>query len=186
MPKSISPSHLDTILWLRQITISSESSLERLFELSFTSEPERISILKCEIAAQLEEIKAFESMINLLRNHLAKPIYHAAAISMPHQVRDLLETAEALLPTGKPYGELLPYIGESLLNLDDGVDLIINVAPSGCMVSTMGGILLPIVKDHSSNRNGHMQTLFSQNGEIDEEAIVFALLKRMEPLGYYR
>ena len=104
---------------------------------------------------------------------------------MPHPVARILDRAEELLPTGKPYGELLPYVGDSIEKLEEGIDLILNLAPAGCMVSTMGGVMHPLVLNHAGKPHAHMQTILSQNGEVDHEAVEFALLKQMGPECFY-
>ena len=139
-----------------------------------------------EIAGHQAEIRDHESTIRTLRDHLAGPLYRAARLPVPHPVRKALDRGEELLPTGKPYGELIPYIGESLEKLRHGTDLILNIAPAGCMVATMGGVLHPVVLHHAKRPDAQMATVLSQDGEVDRELIEFALLKQMGPERYYR
>ena len=54
-------------------------------------------------------------------------IYTSTGIAMHHSLSDGLDAAESIMPTGKLYGKLLPYIGESLHKLRDGSDLILNI-----------------------------------------------------------
>ncbi len=155
-------------------------------ELRFIEDPAVRRRIEREIAGHQAEIREHESTIRALRDHLARPLYRAARRPLPHPVRNALKRAEELLPTGKPYGELLPYIGESLEKLEAGADLILNVAPAGCMVATMGGVMHPIILAHAGRPEAQMATVLSQDGEVDRELIEFALLKQMGPERYYR
>jgi len=155
-------------------------------ELAFTSGFSRRRELKRHIRKNLYSIAEMKRKIQVLRRVLAAPLYKSAGIAMPQLSSDNLDLAESIIPTGKPYGELLPYIGESLHKLREGFDLILNIAPSGCMVSTMGGIIHPIILDRSGKPDAHMQTLLSQNGEIDTDTISIALLKKMGPELFYQ
>ena len=130
----------------------------------------------------IEELK--ENVHNL-RKILAKPLYDAARLSFPHPMVDVLDTSLPILPTLKPYGELAPYIGECIMQLQEGVDLILNVAPEGCMVSAMGEMLTPQIFEKSQSQNGRIQYLFSLNGEIDQELLKLALLKTRGPERFY-
>jgi activator of 2-hydroxyglutaryl-CoA dehydratase/predicted nucleotide-binding protein (sugar kinase/HSP70/actin superfamily) len=155
-------------------------------ELMFSSGFRRKRELKRQIRKNLYSITKMKRKIQVLRRVLAAPLYKSAGIAMPPLSSDNLDLAESIIPTGKPYGELLPYIGESLHKLREDFDLILNIAPSGCMVSTMGGIIHPIILDKSDRPDAHMQTLLSQNGEIDSDTINIALLKKMGPELFYR
>lgn len=155
-------------------------------ELRFNQDPALRQRIEREIAGHQAEIREHESTIRTLRDHLAGPLYRAARLPLPHPVSKALARGEELLPTGKPYGELIPYIGESLEKLRDGTDLILNIAPAGCMVATMGGVLHPVVLHHANRPDAQMATVLSQDGEIDRELIEFALLKQMGPERYYR
>ena len=115
-----------------------------------------------------------------LRHLIAKPLYRAAGLEMPHAASDYLQAAREVLPTLRPFGELAPYLGEVIENLRHGADLILNVAPTSCMVSTMSQVFTPRLKIAGSGE-GHVQPLFSADGEINEELLSLALLKSMGP-----
>jgi hypothetical protein len=155
-------------------------------ELRFTGDPAVRRRLEAEIAAHRAGIREQESTVRLLRDRLARPLYAAARIPLPHPVKGALERAGELLPTGKPYGELLPYVGESLERLQAGTDLILNLAPAGCMVATMGGVMHPLLLAHAGRPGARMATVLTQDGEVDRDLIEFALLKQMGPERYYR
>nr|VFJ44148.1 MAG: BadF/BadG/BcrA/BcrD ATPase family protein [Candidatus Kentron sp. DK] len=120
-----------------------------------------------------------------LRRLLAAPLYRAGGVPMPEPMSEILETAREILPNLHPQGELAPYVGEALIQLRQGTDLFLNVAPEGCMVSTMGETLTPRIMAACPNATGRIQHLFSNDGEIDTELLVAALLKGMGPGGYY-
>jgi hypothetical protein len=111
-------------------------------------------------------------------------MYKAAGIPMPHAMQDVFAKARPVLPTLQPYGELVPFIGEAMLQLNDGVDLFLNAAPEGCMVSSMGEILSPEIL-RSAPQKSRVQHLFSTEGEVDEDVLRLALLKVMGPERYY-
>ncbi|MEW5966148.1 MAG: acyl-CoA dehydratase activase-related protein [Pseudomonadota bacterium] len=119
-----------------------------------------------------------------LRHLLAAPLYRAARLPMPPAAHHLLEEARELLPTLRPAGELPIYAGEALEALRGGADLFLNVAPNGCMVSSMGEALGPALA-HAAG-GGRIQPLFSADGEVNEELLGLAVLKVLGPEGYYR
>ncbi|MCP4133467.1 MAG: hypothetical protein GY754_21035 [bacterium] len=132
-----------------------------------------------------------EKSIFNFRNRLARPMYKAAGLDMPHAMKKVFAAARAVIPTFKPFGELVPYSGETVLNLQDGVDVVFNVAPEGCMVSSMGQTLTPKIMDEGNKGKGKkdnsiVQNLSSNEGEIEEEILQLALLKVMGPERYYR
>jgi hypothetical protein len=96
---------------------------------------------------------------------------------MPPPPRELLHAARAVLPTLRPHGELALYVGEALIELRGGVDLVLNLAPSGCMVSSMGEVLTPAILRAAGGAGGRIQSLFSADGGIDDELLEVALLK---------
>ena len=120
-----------------------------------------------------------------LRRLIAAPLYRAAGLPMPEPMSEVLQTAKEILPNLHPQGELAPYVGEALIQLRQGADLFLNVAPEGCMVSTMGETLTPRIMAACPDATGRIQHLFSNDGEIDTELLVTALLKGMGPSGYY-
>jgi len=106
---------------------------------------------------------------------------------MPVAAGSAMRLTRELLPTLRPLSEIATYAGEVIDDLRHGTDLVLNVGPTGCMVSTMGEVLTPaIVHAAGSDRHGRVQHLFSADGEIDEELLMLALLKTMGPEQYYR
>ena len=116
--------------------------------------------------------------ISNLRNILARPLYDAAGVAMPHPMSDVYKAAEAVIPTAKPYGELVPFVGEAILRCRENVDLILNLSPEGCMVSGMGDMLIPSITAQVGKTNQTaIVSLFSREGEVQEEQLRIALLK---------
>jgi predicted nucleotide-binding protein (sugar kinase/HSP70/actin superfamily) len=105
---------------------------------------------------------------------------------MPPATSQILEVSRELLPTYRPIGELAPYIGEALAGLRHGVDVVLNVAPNGCMVSTMGEVMTPSIMHTADVGSGRIQTLLSSEGDIDAEALTLAVLKATGPQRYYQ
>lgn len=130
--------------------------------------------------------KDTERTIGNFRNILAAPLYKAAGLPMSHPMKKVFAAAKSVLPTFKPFGELVPYTGETILNIRDGVDLVLNVAPEGCMVSSMGQLLTPKIVSEGGNPAAMVQNLFSMDGEINEEILQLVILKILGPEGYYR
>jgi hypothetical protein len=122
----------------------------------------------------------------LLRRVLAQPLYRAVGIPMPHPMASVLETSKQIMPTLRPAGELGPYVGEALIKLREGVDFFLNVAPEGCMVSSMGEVLTPRILQEVGASRGQVQNLFSSEGDVDEELLTLALLKTLGPVQYYQ
>jgi activator of 2-hydroxyglutaryl-CoA dehydratase/predicted nucleotide-binding protein (sugar kinase/HSP70/actin superfamily) len=120
------------------------------------------------------------------RNVLAAPLYNAAGIEMPHQIKNLFSTAKPVLPTFKPTGELVPFVGEAITQLNDGTDLVLNVAPEGCMVALMGEMLGTKIMELVSNKNARIQHLFTAEGEINEELLRLSLLRLLGPEKFYQ
>jgi predicted nucleotide-binding protein (sugar kinase/HSP70/actin superfamily) len=93
---------------------------------------------------------------------------------------EVYEAARPIISTGKPYGELVPFVGEAVLKCREGVDLILNVAPQGCMVSGMGEMLIPSIMEEGGGRGmTTIASLFSRDGEVDEEQLRLALLRSL-------
>jgi predicted nucleotide-binding protein (sugar kinase/HSP70/actin superfamily) len=105
---------------------------------------------------------------------------------MPAPISQMIEASRELLPTYRPIGELAPYIGETLVELRHGTDVVLNVAPSGCMVSIMGEVLTPSIMHAQDVGPGRIQTLLSAEGDIDREALTLAVLKATGPQRYYQ
>lgn len=122
----------------------------------------------------------------LLRHALAGPLYRAAGLELPVAMPVVLDRAGAVIPTRRPGGELVPYVGEALIKLRAGYDLVLNVAPEGCMVSTMGEALTPRIAASAPGADGRIQHLFSQQGDLDEELLALVLLKTLGPERFYR
>lgn len=140
------------------------------------------------IAKGQKEIRKYKQTIWLLRSIFAAPLYRAAGLPMPHPMSDVLEHAKLVLPTLKPHGELAPYSGEAIVKFEEGVDLFLNIAPEGCMVSSMGELLTePILAKTKKCRKSRarIQSLFSLDGEINVEVLHSALLKILGPEKFY-
>ncbi len=146
-------------------------------------ERKRITHYKRKKQARLVGLKAVH---HILRNILAKPLYQAADLEIPEAMPKLLKTAESVIVTKRPGGELVPYVGEAVMKLRKGYDLVLNVAPEGCMVSSMGEAITPGIHAAVPKAKGKIQHLFSQQGDVDEELISLALLKTIGPERYYR
>ncbi len=133
-----------------------------------------------ERAGRERIIRDTERTISGLRNLLARPLYAAAGVEMPHPMAEVYAAARPIIPTGKPYGELVPFVGEAVLRCREGVDLILNVAPQGCMVSGMGEMLIPsILEEGGGNGRTTIAALSSRDGEVDEEQLRLALLRAL-------
>ena len=122
----------------------------------------------------------------LLRHAVAGPLYRAAGLKLPVAMPMVLDRAGDVIPTRRPGGELVPYVGEALIKLRAGYDLVLNVAPEGCMVSSMGEVLTPRIAASAPNAGGRIQHLFSQQGDLDAELLALALLKTLGPERFYR
>ncbi len=122
----------------------------------------------------------------ILRRIIAAPLYRAASLDMPDPVSKVLDIGEQVITTKRPGGELVPYIGEAVMKLRKGYDLVLNVAPEGCCVSSMGEAITPGIYNAVPDAHGKVQHLFSQQGDVDDELIALALLKTIGPERYYR
>ena len=141
--------------------------------------------IKRKIREKKKYKKELRSSINNVRNILAAPLYKSAGVAMPPPLLDAFEKTKRVIPTLKPVGELCPYVGETILQLQHGTDLVLNVAPEGCMVSSMGEMLTPVIMDEGNNPGARIQHLFSNEGEINEDILGLALLKTLGPEKYY-
>ncbi|MGD9255989.1 MAG: hypothetical protein PVF23_09505, partial [Chromatiales bacterium] len=157
-------------------------NLEALQHADQAASRKKLKALRRDQQKRLFGLKALQF---LLREVLARPLYRSANLRMPESMETILDVAGTVIPTKRPHGELLPYVGEALLKLRDGYDLVLNVAPEGCMVSSMGEAISPGINAAAPEANGKIQHLFSQQGDIDRELIALALLKTIGPERYY-
>ncbi len=130
------------------------------------------------LAVERGAIRAAQSMGATLRRRVARPLYEAAGVPLPDSPRHLLDTAKEILPTLRPAGELGLYIGEVLTELRAGVDIFLSIAPTGCMVTSMGEVMTPKLQEAGA---GRIQSLFSADGDIDEELLSLSLLRALGP-----
>ena len=135
-----------------------------------------------EVAARCRRVAVLRF---LLRHWLAAPLYRAAKLAMPVPAAQTMAVAREVLPTLRPQGELGPYVGEALLAMRGGVDLLLNVAPGGCMVSAMAEVLTPKLLAARTGGGGSIQHLFSTEGEVDEALLTQAVLKALGPQAYF-
>lgn len=161
--------------------------LELILEFNIIEAGEKIMLSKdgIYITNTKKEISKQRFLVNVLRNLLAKPLYKAAQVELPEAMDKVLENSKVLLPSLKPEGELPPYIGEAILKMKKGIDLFLNVAPEGCMVSCMGQLFSQPILEINKN-NARIENLFSLNGEVDKEKLQTVILKSMGPVKYYR
>ncbi|MGA9991550.1 MAG: BadF/BadG/BcrA/BcrD ATPase family protein [Thiobacillaceae bacterium] len=134
----------------------------------------------------LGKIREAKMLRFVMRNLVAKPLYRAAGMPMPPPADQVLRTTKELLPTLRPLSEIITYVGEALGELRKGADLVLNVAPNGCMVASMGEALTPAIMAANETGHGRIQQLFSAEGDVNEELLTLALLKSMGPERYYR
>ena len=116
-----------------------------------------------------------------MRHLVAAPLYRAAGLPLPPAAARMLHTTRELLPTQRPLSEIATYAGEAIDALRQGADLILNVAPGGCMVASMGEALTPAIAAAAKGAQGRIQHLFSADGEVDAELLALALLKTLGP-----
>jgi predicted nucleotide-binding protein (sugar kinase/HSP70/actin superfamily) len=116
---------------------------------------------------------------------LAGPLYEAAGLTIPHKMKKAIHVAKPVLPKYKPFGELVPYVGETISQLNSGTNLVLNVAPEGCMVASMGEMLRPIMMQSVENEKSRIQYLSTTEGEINEDLLQLSLLKILNPEKYY-
>jgi len=144
-----------------------------------------VLILLQNIQNEKNKIKDASSTSGTLRNILARPLYQAAGLKMPHEIKEDIKEARLVLPTLKPEGELIPYVGAAISEIAEGTDLILNIAPEGCMVASMGEMLTPKVLQMTNNKKARIQYLSTTEGEINDDLLSLALLKNLGPENYY-
>jgi activator of 2-hydroxyglutaryl-CoA dehydratase/predicted nucleotide-binding protein (sugar kinase/HSP70/actin superfamily) len=164
--------------WLCEEEI--EVQKDELKRLSASSDYDREQIDKIQA-----RIRSMGMLQFSMRSLVARPLYHAAGVSLPLSAVTAANKARKILPTLRPLGELGPYVGEVLAELRHGADIVLNVAPNGCMVASMGEVLTPAIQQ-AGHARGRVQHLFSADGDVNEELLTLALLKTMGPEGYYR
>lgn len=168
------------------------SYLELAIEEEITILNDEIDILNQELINEYKKIKQKSSdvkkkqlIIKVLRNKIAKPLYEAAKVEIPDDVREVLDEASKLFPTLKPIGELMPFTGEALTKLDKKkVDILFNVYPEGCMVASMGQVISQKILQQT--KRGRIEYLSTLNGELDDNKIFISLLKCLGPVDFYR
>ena len=146
------------------------------------ADAEILSTPQADKPAAEKRRKRIATLRQVLREKIAKPLYDAAGLALPESAEANMKTAREVLPTLRPFGELAPYLGEVIGSLRHGADLILNVAPTSCMVSTMSQVFTPRLRQVGCG-DGHVQQLFSADGEVNEELLSLALLKSLGPEG---
>lgn len=137
-----------------------------------------------EIKKKKKSLKQLTNVISSFRELLAKPLYEAAGIELPEKMSDIMSHSRDFFPSMKPQSELPAYVGEAVHKLAEGVDLVLNIAPEGCQVSSMEQAMhRPIL--HQTGSASRLQGLNSQNGEVDVDQLNLALLKTLGPEQYY-
>ncbi|UCH95350.1 MAG: hypothetical protein JSV88_00505 [Candidatus Aminicenantes bacterium] len=154
-------------------------------KLKDTKEKGEIDRLMNLIEERKNKIKKITTIINAFRNVLAGPLYKAAGLEIPHEMKKTIAVARAVITTLKPVGELVPYVGETISLLNEGTDLVLNVAPEGCMVASMGEMFSPKMKQLVKNKKARIQYLSSTEGEVNEDLLKLSLLKILAPEKYY-
>jgi predicted nucleotide-binding protein (sugar kinase/HSP70/actin superfamily) len=162
--------------------------LEYLTKVQTMNTQEKASRGELSVSAATKKIRKLGWASRGLRGLLAKPLYRAAGLDLPEAMDTVLGRSRRILPKLKPQGELAPYIGEALGKLDKGCDLFLNIAPEGCMVSAMGEMLTDAIRQQATaaKPSARIQSLFSADGELDEERLQMALLKTLSPEVYYQ
>ena len=155
-------------------------------QLASTAPARPRSVLRRWLWQKRLRLWALTAIQKLLRHAVAGPLYRAAGLELPVAMPAVLDQAGAVIPTRRPGGELVPYVGEALIKLRAGYDLVLNVAPEGCMVSSMGEVLTPRIAASAPGAGGRIQHLFSQQGDLDAELLALALLKTLGPERFYR
>ncbi len=166
------------------------SYLEYLLDYEIEGQRERIALARAAgaadgdaaVRAARQRLEASLKLRRLLRRWVAQPLYRAAGLPLPLDAGSAAAMTRELLPTLRPAGELVTYVGEAIGALRHGVDVVFNVAPSSCMVATMGEVLSPAIM--AAAGRGRVQHLFSADGHVDAELLQLALLKAMGPERY--
>lgn len=163
------------------------SYMELILEFNILDIQDKISQSKekLEIKKLRSSLSRMHLVIKILRKVLAKPLYDAGQVDVPDNMAKVLTHTKKILPSLKPRGELPPYVGEAILKIDEGVDLFLNIAPEGCMVSSMGQLFGHSILE-ISNSSARIQDLFSLNGEVNYEQLQTAILKSIGPSKYYK
>jgi len=166
------------------------STVDMIAEYNLLNYEEKINALKWKNPGdpKIKEVQAstskLENIVSSFRDLLAKPLYEAANIEMPEKMHEVMKHTRDYFPSMKPQSELPAYIGEAVHKLEDGVDLVLNISPEGCLVSSMEQIMdRPIL--HQTKSKARLQGLNSQNGEVDMDQLNLALLKTLGPENYY-
>lgn len=168
-----------------RITFANRDNKMYLNKLKYTDKKSEKNRLMNLINEKKCHIRKTTKIISNLRKVLAEPLYKASCLEIPHKMKKTIAEAKPVLPTFKPCGELVPYVGETISQLNKGVDLVLNVAPEGCMVSSLGAILTPKILQSVKNNKALIQHLFSTDGELNEELLRLSLLKILGPVKYY-
>lgn len=174
------------------------SFLEYLIEYAIVASEQKVEIaearaareglsqaLRARMRAERREQRRLRRMRRILRGVLARPLYRAARVAMPQPVAEAMDAARDILPTLLPEGEFPPLIGEALCALRRRADVLLNVAPRGCLVSSMVAAMSPRLCTAVPDARGRTQHLFSADGEVDEEMLAVALLKSLGPRNYF-
>jgi activator of 2-hydroxyglutaryl-CoA dehydratase/predicted nucleotide-binding protein (sugar kinase/HSP70/actin superfamily) len=167
------------------------SYLEYLLDYEIDCQRERLALASARAdggtdagrRAAAERLAATTRLRRLLRHWVARPLYRAAALPLPLDAGAAAAMTRELLPTLRPAGELVTYVGEAIGALRHGADVVFNVAPSSCMVATMGEVLTPAIVAAAAT-GGRVQHLFSADGTVDDELLQLALLKALGPERY--
>jgi hypothetical protein len=139
----------------------------------------------CALRDARARLRAARTLGFVLRHLVARPLYRAAGLRMPVAAGRAMRVTRELLPTLRPLSEIVTYAGEAICELRHGADLVLNVAPNGCMVAGMGEALTPAIVRAAGNGGGRVQHLFSADGDVDHELLSLALLKVMGPERYH-
>jgi activator of 2-hydroxyglutaryl-CoA dehydratase/predicted nucleotide-binding protein (sugar kinase/HSP70/actin superfamily) len=140
---------------------------------------------RASIRAERRRQRRLRTMRRILRSVLARPLYRAAGLSMPHPVAEAMDAARDIVPTLRPDGEFPSLVGEALCALRRHADVLLNVGPRGCLVSSMAAVMSPRLLTAVPDARGRIQHLFSADGEVDEEILAVALLKSLGPRDYF-
>jgi activator of 2-hydroxyglutaryl-CoA dehydratase/predicted nucleotide-binding protein (sugar kinase/HSP70/actin superfamily) len=164
----------------------SEQEIDQLNYQLLTAQNRNVQHLKTEIAEKKRYIKKTKRQVSHLRNILTEPLYKAAGMESPHRMIHSIRAAKSILPRYRPVGELVPYVGETLSMLRHGIDLVLNVAPEGCMVASMGELFTPKIMEMAERNDVRIQHLFTNDGEINEDLLRLSLLKTTGVEKFYR
>ena len=114
--------------------------------------------------------------------------FHTATpenVKLAVEMKKAIIAAKPVLPKYKPFGELVPYVGETIEQLNNGKHLVLNVAPEGCMVASMGEMLGPKIMQFVDNSAARIQYLSTTECEINEDLMKLSLLKTLGSEKYY-